>query len=414
MKHWEKISLAFVIIFALMIAGWQAFRLVNRNLEIVSDSQIDAPEIVEQSDAQQIGTSSLPFSFPGGFELSVFAKDLPGVRVLLFDPLGRLLVSQTSQGKVIALLDFDKDNKAEEAKLLADKLDKPHGLALKCDPSNNRCQLFVAEENQVSVFAYDTEGIAIAEKKKIADLPSGAGHFTRSLLIAEVEGVERLLVSIGSSCNVCNERDSRRASILSMNLDGSDQQKFATGLRNTVFMALRPETDEIWGTDMGRDLLGDTLPPEEINVLTKNSDYGWPICYGDNIHDGKFDTKQYIKNPCTEPDYKPSRIDLPAHTAPLGLAFFPSAGWPADYQGDLLVAMHGSWNSSVPVGYKVVRIKLDQSGQAEKIEDFMTGWLTNEQEKIGRPVALVIQPNGTIYISDDGTGTVYRLKSGGQ
>ena len=184
---------------------------------------------------------------------------------------------------------------------------------------------------------------------------------------------------------------------------------------------------------MGRDLLGDDTPPDEIDIIDSSStgseqnpvpNFGWPICYGKNVHDTDFDHNTYIRNPCMEPFEIGSHIDLPAHSAPLGLAFFPK-DWPEEYRDDLLVAYHGSWNRSEPTGYKIVRVKLDSRGNFEGVEDFITGWLRRSDDKsevgvptvvsgltpegaLGRPVDLVFH-KGSLYISDDKAGVVYKV-----
>lgn len=217
-----------------------------------------------------------------------------------------------------------------------------------------------------------------------------------------------LLVSVGSSCNVCLENDQNRAKILEITKDTGEVEIFATGLRNAVFIAFHPTTKAIWATEMGRDLLGDNLPPDEINIIRKETNYGWPICYGKNIHDTAFDKNTYIRNPCMEPFETPSHIDIPAHSAPLGLAFIPDS-WPTEYHNDLLVAYHGSWNRSVPTGYKIVRMKLNVNGMYESTTDFITGWLDTDQKALGRPVDILFDASGIAYISDDKAGVVYKL-----
>jgi glucose/arabinose dehydrogenase len=199
-----------------------------------------------------------------------------------------------------------------------------------------------------------------------------------------------------------------------MNKDGTDFRRVAKGLRNSVFFTWNNQDGKIWAADMGRDLLGDNIPPDEINIIdpaaTSTADYGWPVCYGKNIHDTQFDKNTYIRNPCLEPFEKPSHIDLQAHSAPLGLAFVSSTyGWPQDYTGNLLVAFHGSWNRSIPTGYKVVRLILDKNGGFVRQDDFITGWLEGNKA-IGRPVGLTYDKNGRLYISDDKTGIIYRVE----
>jgi len=191
-----------------------------------------------------------------------------------------------------------------------------------------------------------------------------------------------------------------------MKKDGSDFKEFARGLRNTVFFRWSYIDGKMWATEMGRDNLGDDLPPDEINIIKQEGDYGWPICYGKNIHDSGFDKNVYIRDPCA--DKIPSYIDLQAHSAPLGLAFVPEEGWPQDYWYNLFVTYHGSWNRSEPTGYKVVRIKLDDKGNYLGTEDFITGWLT-KSGALGRPVDILVQPGGIMYITDDKAGVIYKV-----
>ncbi len=166
----------------------------------------------------------------------------------------------------------------------------------------------------------------------------------------------------------------------------------------------------MWATEMGRDFLGDKLPPDEVNLVREGRNYGWPICYGKNIHDTKFDKNTYIRNPCMEPFEAESFYDLPAHVAPLGLAFIPDS-WPKEYAGDLLVAYHGSWNSSVPVGYKIARLQMNWGGSPSvtNADDFITGWLTSAKKILGRPVGIITHGD-VIYISDDSAGVVYKVE----
>lgn len=363
---------------------------------------------------KSVGPALLPpventtgLNLPAGFKIFIFAKDLVNPRVMIHDPRGNMLVSITSEGKVAALPDKNSDGKADETITVIDGLNNPHGLAMKCP--GGKCQLYIAESNQVAVYDYDEINLKATNKKKIVDLPDDGRHFTRTLLFMPAPNDGKLLIAVGSSCDVCDETDWRRAGVLQVNADGSGLKKFSGGLRNSVFMAVHPATGQIWATEMGRDYLGDNLPPDEINILEDGKNYGWPICYGKNIHDTDFDKKTYVRNPCMEPFETPSYIDLPAHNAPLGFAFFPEEGWPQDYWNNILVAYHGSWNSSTPVGYKIVRLRLDSQGNPlGPAEDFITGWLKDNGAS-GRPVDIIIQPGGIIYVSDDKAGVIYKI-----
>lgn len=159
----------------------------------------------------------------------------------------------------------------------------------------------------------------------------------------------------------------------------------------------------MWATDMGRDLLGDNTPPEEVNIIEAGKDYGWPYCYGDRVHDDNFDPKKIHSCDTTVPP----QISFQAHSAPLGLAFIPDS-WPEEYRGDLLVAYHGSWNRTEPTGYKVVRFDLDENGKSKGQSDFLSGFLEGN-EAVGRPVDLLFDPQGNLFISDDKAGVVYKI-----
>ncbi len=188
-----------------------------------------------------------------------------------------------------------------------------------------------------------------------------------------------------------------------MKKDGSDRKIVAKGLRNSVFFTWKG--NELWATDMGRDQLGDHLPPEEVNIVKQGAHYGWPFCHSDKVRDTSFQPTTQFDCSTTEAP----KLTLPAHIAPLGIAFAP-AGWPSEYRDDLFVAEHGSWNSTSKVGYKIVRIPLSANGTPEgEPQDFLTGFLQSNGKVIGRPVDLVVDGN-SLLITDDNAGKVYRLR----
>jgi glucose/arabinose dehydrogenase len=339
-------------------------------------------------------TTGIALKLPTGFSIETFAKNLSGARVIAFGN-GGMWVSRTGQG-IVSKLTIENGKVTGQSDVYKN-LSNPHGIAF--DPQDPNI-LYIAEEHQVT--KRNINGGAVT---KLADLPDGGGHFTRTIKFGPDN---RLYVSIGSSCNVCRENDERRAAIYSMNKDGSDFKLYARGLRNTVFFTWSEVDGRMWGTDMGRDLLGDNIPPEEINILVDGGNYGWPNCYGKNIHDTSFDKNTYIRNPCLEPYEKEAYVEMQAHSAPLGLSFIPEEGWPEDLWYDLVVAFHGSWNRSIPTGYKLVRIKLDDKGNFQGIEDFITGW-HNGSKALGRPVDVLVQPGGVMYVSDDNAGVIYRI-----
>jgi glucose/arabinose dehydrogenase len=338
---------------------------------------------------------------PDGFHIAVFANDLNGPRMLTFTPAGVLLVSESGDGKVIALPDAKQSGKADPVVTVLSGLNEPHGIAF------YQGKLYVADNDKVLRYDWDEASLRASNPATLADLPTGGGHSTRSLLFHD----GKMYVSAGSSCNVCIEKDPRRAAVMQFNLDGSGQQIFAKGLRNAVGLAVNPKTDTVWVTVNGRDWLGDDLPPETIYDLGKGGvDAGWPYCYGDRIPDSNF-TKPG-DNRCQsviEP-----KVQMQAHSAPLGLAFYEGTMFPPEYRNNIFVAFHGSWNRSIPTGYKVVRVKLDDKGQpVGGAQDFITGWLAPGEAKrgrwMGRPVGIAFGADGAMYLSDDAGGVIYRI-----
>lgn len=351
-------------------------------------------------------TTGLPLSLADGLSISTYASGLGDPRVIAWDPNGTMLVSVPANGQVVALPDKDNNGVADRVITVVGGLNNPHGIAFtQARPG----KIYIAEEDQVAVYNYDPTALKAINKKKIIDLPAGGEHITRTIMFLPPPKDSRLLISVGSSMNVGYESDWRRAKILVADADGGGLRSYASGLRNSVFMAVYPGTGQVWATEMGRDYLGDNLPPDEINIIEDGKDYGWPTCYGKNVHDTSFDTKTYPAGVDPSAGKTPAYIDIPAHSAPLGLDFFGGKGWPTGYEHDMLVAYHGSWNRTVPTGYKIVRYRLDSGGGVLGVEDFITGWLQPDGSVLGRPVGGSIKDNGVLYISDDKAGVIYRV-----
>ncbi len=399
----KKIIGIVLLIAGFGVAAW-GVNFYNKNLRGA------APALLPPSGdiVAAINTTDMPLKLPPGFAISIFAKDLGSPRVITRDPAGTILASIPQDGKIVALPDKNFDGKADETITVISGLNDPHGMAWKCDVAPESCVFYVAEENALASYDYDTTTMKASNRKKLADINGGGNHTSRTLLFEPMPNQDKLLVSIGSTCNVCDEENAQRAKIFEYDTVTGSFTEFAKGLRNAPFMALHPVTGDVWATEMGRDQLGDDIPPDEINIVAKGKNYGWPICYGQNIHDTQFDKKTYIRNPCMEPFETPAHIDIQAHSAPLGLAFFGEETWPQIYWYNMLVAYHGSWNRTEPTGYKIVRYKLDAKGNVLGSEDFITGWLKDGQA-LGRPVDIMIEP-GKIYITDDKAGVIYLVK----
>lgn len=340
---------------------------------------------------------------PPGFRLQVFAETGSTPRMLAFSPGGVLLATATADGKVFALPDAKRTGRAERIVTVLSDQNAPHGIAF------YEGKLYIAGTGRVVRYDWDEANLRATNPKALVGLPPGGGHFTRTLVFHN----GKMYVSIGSTCNVCREEDPRRAAVMEFNPDGSGGRVFARGLRNAVGLAVSPQTNTVWASDNGRDWLGDNLPPEEINDLgASGGDFGWPFCYGNRTADTEFSREATTRCPSTVP----AKFQMQAHSAPLGIAFYTGTQFPPEYRGDLFVAFHGSWNRSVPTGYKVVRIEVNERGEATGISDFLTGFIapgeTRKGRWLGRPVGIAVGPDGALFVSDDsreGRGKIYRV-----
>lgn len=329
---------------------------------------------------------------PQGYLIGVYSDDVAGARDLEISPSGTLLVSTFSKSGVLALPDRNNDGVADEEIQVLNNLDNPHGLAF----LNNK--LFVAQEDKVTRYTWNESNLTATFDKKLFDLPTGGRHNSRSLVF---DSKSNLYVSLGSTCDTCVEKEAFISTVLISDSEGRAPRIFSKGLRNAVFLTVKPTTDEVYVTEMGRDFLGDSTPPDEINILTDGANFGWPYCYGNKIYDKVF--KKQSASYCI--DTKPPAFEIEAHSAPLGLAFINSPQFENE-KGKLLVAYHGSWNRSDKTGYKLVTI--DFSSNPPKQADFITGFLENEKT-LGRPVDVVFDRAGSLYISDDNNGSIYKV-----
>ncbi len=342
-------------------------------------------------------------TLPAGFKANVFAAGLSGSRFMAIGPGGTIFVTGMTGGQVYALPDRNGDGIADEIQVWADGLRQPHGLAFHDD------YLYVGETNRVVRFRVGPDGARQGDPEPvIPELPSGGGHRTRTVGF-DPDG--KLFVAVGSSCNVCEENDQRRAAISVYNADGSGGRVFMRGLRNAVGFVWRPGAAELWATNNGRDQLGDDVPFETVYRVRDGSNAGWPNCYpapGGMLPDPQFgqpDVCQTVDAPAAT---------FQAHSAPLGLRFYDGNSFPEAVRGDLFVALHGSWNRSVPVGYKVIRIPF-AGGNPGQAEDFATGWMASAGDRgsvWGRPVDVLVAPDGALLVSDDDGGVIYRITYG--
>lgn len=389
----KKILIIGAVLVVALVVGWNKLKSVV-DTQTATQLFVEGPKKDLFEGLPQGGALNFSLSVPSGYKLGLFA-DLGDLlpRVLEFDPQGVLFASIPGRGRIVALPDENKDGVADRVVDVLTGLNRPHGMAFAGG------KLFVGESDKVVRYDYDPGSFGTTNRQVLFDLPNGGRHFTRTIKIHD----DNLYSSVGSSCDTCIEDDGKRSSILISGLDGSNLRVFAKGLRNTVFFVFDKE-GRIWGNDMGRDFLGDNLPPDELNIIQGGGDYGWPYCYGDGVRDSRFmagTNQNYCDNT------KPPAYKYPAHIAPLGLTFIDSPLFGNNDQGDILSSFHGSWNSSTPVGYKVVKLKVED-GRVVGMEDFITGFI-KDGEVLGRPVDIVFAENGTLFISDDKAGAIYIL-----
>ncbi|CAN5917463.1 sorbosone dehydrogenase family protein [soil metagenome] len=334
---------------------------------------------------------------PAGFTMSYYAKNIPNVRFMAIGPDGAVYASQPGRGSILRLPDANHDGVADTVIVAVSGLKQPHGLAF------HKGALYVANTDGVVRVVLDANGVAAGVPEYVNHYSGGGGHWTRTVVFGPDSA---MYVSVGSTCNLCVEQTPDRAAVLRFNEDGSAMRVFARGLRNAVGLAFNPQTGALWASQNERDNLTpehENLPPEELNILKDGGDYGWPYCYGNRIPNPEYNDAARCARTIAP------ALEMQAHSAPLGMSFLSRATtFPTAYRGDLLLAFHGSWNRSVPTGAKVVRIRV-KKGKPVSIEDFITCWQDASGKRWGRPVDVVIAADGSVLISDDAFGAIYRV-----
>jgi len=328
---------------------------------------------------------------PPGFSIELWSDGVPNARSLALGDNGTVFVATRRDGRVYALLPVE--NAQPAVVTLAENLVMPNGIAFHAG------DLYVAENHRITRYD-DIEASLpdVPEANVVIDTLSTERHHGWRYIDFGPDG--KLYIAIGAPCNVC-DRDGF-ANISRMNADGSEQEVVASGIRNSVGFAWHPETAELWFTDNGRDMLGDDVPPGELNHAPRaGMHFGFPYCHGGDIPDPEFGER----GDCA--DFEPPAQKLGPHVAPLGMLFYTGSMFPDEYQGQVLIAEHGSWNRSQKIGYRVSLVRMEQ-GKPAGYEDFATGWLRDE-EVSGRPVDLLLLADGSLLLSDDQNGVIYRI-----
>jgi glucose/arabinose dehydrogenase len=335
---------------------------------------------------------------PPGFRISLYATGVADARSMTLGDAGTLFVGTRNAGTVYAVRDLDADDRAEQIVIVARGLDAPNGVAFLDG------DLYVAEVGRVLRFDAIESRLDAPPTPVVVrdDLPADRTHGWRYLR-AGPDG--RLYFQIGAPCNVCERSDPRFATIVRMSPDGGGLEVYARGVRNSVGFDWDPRTGDLWFTDNGRDGLGDEVPPDELNhAPTAGLHFGFPYCHGGDLPDPQLGSVR----PCDA--FEPPAQSLGAHVAALGMRFYTGLSFPAGYRNQIVVAEHGSWDRSVPTGYRIVLIRLE-GNRVIDYDLFAEGWLDGGSAW-GRPVDLLVMPDGALLVSDDRAGVIYRIAYG--
>lgn len=341
----------------------------------------------------EVNTSGI--ELPPGFKLEIYADSVPNARGMAWGDNGTLFVGSRGAGKVYAVVDENNDLKADKVYTLAEDVNMPAGVAFK-DGS-----LYYSGVNAI----YRMDDI----ENKLTDPPAPV-TVTSSYPTDESHGWKyiafgpdgKLYVPVGAPCNICNSEDEIYATITRMNADGSGREIVAHGVRNTVGFDWQPGTGDLWFTDNGRDWLGDDSPPCELNHVTEiGQHFGYPFCHAGNIKDPEFGDLR----PCS--DFEPPAQNLGPHVAPLGMKFYDGTMFPPKYRGQVFIAEHGSWNRSTKIGYRITMVTIE-NGTGTSYTTFASGWEENG-EVSGRPVDILLMDDGSMLVSDDHAGKIYRI-----
>ncbi|MBZ5688847.1 MAG: PQQ-dependent sugar dehydrogenase [Acidobacteriia bacterium] len=351
---------------------------------------------------------------PSGFKVELFATGLDNPRLLRTAPNGDVFLAESEAGRIRVFRGVTSDGKAEQSAIFASGLKRPYGIAFY--PAGPDPQwVYIGNTNEVVRFAYKNGDLkASGGPEHVADLPSGGGHWTRSLDFSK-DG-KKLFVAVGSASNVDDpdthpgEKD--RADILVCDPANCTLSVYAYGIRNAGGgIRVSPQTGELWCSVNERDALGDNLVPDYITHVQEGGFYGWPWWYmgahQDPRHEGKHPE---LKDKAIVPD-----VLLQPHNASLEFTFYEADKFPAEYKGDIFASEHGSWNKATRVGYEVIRVPLHQTGHASgEYEDFLTGFVLPNGQVWGRPVGITLAPDGSLLVSDDGSNTIWRVSYTGK
>ena len=334
-------------------------------------------------------------SLPPGFTIEVFSTELPEARSLALGEQGTVFVGTRGIGSVFALQDTNGDWRADRVFTLARGLYSPNGVQVRDG------DLYVAEVNRILRFDDIEQRLSDPPAPVVVfdRLPSERHHGWKFIRFGP-DGM--LYIPIGAPCNVCEQRDDRYGTIARIAKDGSGFEIFARGVRNSVGFDWHPETGELWFTDNGRDMLGDNIPPDELNHAPEAGlHFGFPYLHGRTVRDPQFGPRAGDRS------FTVPAQELGPHVASLGMRFYTGAMFPETYRNQIFIAEHGSWNRSIPIGYRLMLVRLD-GNRAVSYKPFAEGWLQGGRAW-GRPVDVEVMSDGSLLVSDDRTGVIYRI-----
>lgn len=352
---------------------------------------------------------------PANFKVEVLATGLDNPRMIRTAPNGDIFVAESRANRLRILRDSDGDGRPEVNQIFVENLRQPFGIAFYPVGSNPQ-YIYVANTDSVVRFPYKNGDLKAGgpEEVIVNNIPGGGrlrggGHWTRDIVFSNDS--KRMFVSVGSFSNVSDdEQEVRRADILEFTPDGKNERIFASGIRNPVGLAVHPETGDIWTSVNERDTLGDQLVPDYVTRVQPGGFYGWPWYYIGSNQDPRHQGKHpELKDRVIVPD-----VLLQSHSASLGMIFYNGRQFPREYYLDGFAAEHGSWNRSRLTGYKVIRIPMKDGRATGEYEDFMTGFVTDDGDVWGRPVAVAVGRDGSLLITDDGSNTIWRVSYSGR
>jgi glucose/arabinose dehydrogenase len=351
---------------------------------------------------------------PAGFKVEMFASGLDNPRLLRTAPNGDIFLAESDPGRIRVFRGTTSDGKAEQMQVFATGLKKPYGIAF-YPPGADPQWIYVGNTNEVIRFPYHNGDLKVSgASQHVADLPSGGGHWTRAVEFSP-DG-KKMFVAVGSASNVDDpdthpgEKD--RADILVCDPANCQLKVYAYGIRNAGGgTGVNPKTGELWCSVNERDALGDNLVPDYITHVEEGGFYGWPWWYIGPHQDPRQQGKHpELKDKAIVPD-----VLLQPHNASLEFTFYQGKQFPAEYSGELFASEHGSWNKAVRVGYEVIRVPLHQTGHATgEYQDFLTGFVLPDGHVWGRPVGIAVAPDGSLLVSDDGSGSIWRVSYTGK